>query len=43
MYVLSDTQALADLREPQADFAAGNTFSVEEVRAELEQRLNRAA
>lgn len=36
--LLSDEEALADLRQSREDFAAGDTFSVDEVRAELEQR-----
>ncbi|GGM05308.1 type II toxin-antitoxin system Phd/YefM family antitoxin [Micromonospora yangpuensis] len=41
--LLSDSQALADLRQSQEDFAAGDTFSADEVRAELERRRSRAA
>jgi len=36
--LLSDDEALADLRQSREDFAAGDTFAVHEVRAELEQR-----
>jgi len=41
--LLSDDEALADLRQSREDFAAGDTFSVDEVRAELERRRTRAA
>lgn len=41
--LLSDDEALADLRQSREDFAAGDTFSVDEVRAELERRHSRAA
>jgi antitoxin YefM len=41
--LLSDEQALADLRQSRQDFHAGDTFSVDEVRAELERRRNRVA
>lgn len=36
--VLSDQEALADLRQSREDFAAGDTYSVEQVRAELARR-----
>ncbi|WP_322753419.1 hypothetical protein [Frankia sp. Cas3] len=36
--LLSDNEALADLRQSREDFAAGDVFAVGEVRAELEQR-----
>jgi antitoxin YefM len=36
--ILSDDEALADLRQSLEDFAAGDTFSVDEVRAELARR-----
>ena len=36
--ILSDQEALADLRQSRADFAAGETYSVERVRAELARR-----
>ncbi|WP_279433300.1 hypothetical protein [Micromonospora sp. KC606] len=36
-------KALADLRQSREDFAAGDTFSMDEVRAELERRRGRAA
>jgi prevent-host-death family protein len=41
--LLSDDEALADLRQSREDFAAGDTFSMDEVRAELERRRGRAA
>jgi antitoxin YefM len=41
--LLSDDEALADLRQSREDFASGDTFSMEEVRGELEARSNRAA
>lgn len=41
--LLSDNEALADLRQSRDDFAAGDTFSVDEVRAELERRRSGAA
>ena len=36
--VLSDDETLADLRQSREDFAARDTFCVEQVRAELERR-----
>ncbi|MDG4833098.1 hypothetical protein O7627_27885 [Solwaraspora sp. WMMD1047] len=39
--LLSDDEAIADLRRSRADFAAGDTFSADEVRAELERRRSR--
>lgn len=36
--VLSDEDTLADLRQSREDFAAGDTYSVEQVHAELDQR-----
>lgn len=36
--LLSDDEALADLRQSREDFAAGDTFTVDEVHAELERR-----
>lgn len=36
--LLSDDVALADLRQSREDFAAGDTFTLDEVRAELERR-----
>jgi len=36
--ILSDEETLADLRQSREDFAAGDTYSAEQVRAELEQR-----
>lgn len=41
--LLSDDEALADLRQSREDFAAGDTFSAGEVVAELDRRRNRAA
>ncbi len=41
--LLSDDEALADLRQSREDFAAGDTFSLDEVRVELEQRRGSAA
>jgi antitoxin YefM len=41
--LLSDDEALADLRQSREDFAVGDTFPVEEVRTELERRSSRAA
>ncbi len=41
--LLSDDEALADLRQSREDFAAGDTCSVDEVRAELERRRSGAA
>jgi antitoxin YefM len=41
--LLSDDEALADLRQSREDFASGDTFTVDEVRAELERRLRGAA
>jgi antitoxin YefM len=36
--VLSDSETLADLRQSREDFAAGDTFTLDEVRADLERR-----
>lgn len=36
--ILGDEETPADLRQSRQDFAAGDTFSAEQVRAELEQR-----
>ncbi len=36
--ILSDEETLADLRQSREDFAAGDVYSAEQVRAELEQR-----
>lgn len=41
--LLADEVALADLRQSQEDFAVGDTFSVDEVRAELVRRRRGAA
>ncbi|GIF18748.1 hypothetical protein BJ973_008292 [Actinoplanes tereljensis] len=35
--LLADEEALADLRQSREEFAAGDTFSLDEVRAELER------
>ena len=43
LHLLSDDEALADLRQSREDFAAGDTFAVDEVRAELERRRGDAA
>ena len=36
--ILSDEETLADLRQSREDFAGGDTYSAEQVCAELEQR-----
>ncbi|MGW4368662.1 type II toxin-antitoxin system Phd/YefM family antitoxin [Nocardia takedensis] len=36
--ILSDDDTLADLRQSREDFDSGDTFDVDQVRAELEQR-----
>jgi antitoxin YefM len=36
--ILGDEETLADLRQSREDFAAGDVYSAEQVRAELEQR-----
>jgi antitoxin YefM len=36
--LLSDDEALADLRQSRYDFTSGDTFSLDEVRAELDRR-----
>jgi antitoxin YefM len=36
--ILSDDQALADLRQSREDFESGDTYTLDQVRAELEQR-----
>src|SRR5436190_22024065 len=41
--LLSDDEALADLRQSREDFSDGDTVTVEEVRAELERRRGGAA
>jgi antitoxin YefM len=41
--LLSDDEALADLRQSREDFAAGDTFSVDEVRVALERRRSGSA
>jgi antitoxin YefM len=39
--ILSDDQAIADLRQSREDFETGDTYSLEQVRAELEQRKSK--
>lgn len=41
--LLSDDEALADLRQSREDFEAGDTFSADEVRAELDRRRSSEA
>jgi antitoxin YefM len=41
--ILSDDEALADLRQSREDFTTGDTFPADEVRAELERRRSGAA
>ncbi|MFV2020573.1 type II toxin-antitoxin system Phd/YefM family antitoxin [Micromonospora sp. LOL_023] len=41
--LLSDNEALADLRQSREDFASGDTFSMDEVLGELERRRGKAA
>jgi hypothetical protein len=36
--ILSDDEALADLRQSRDDFATGDTFSTDQIRAELDRR-----
>jgi antitoxin YefM len=36
--ILGDAEAVADLRQSREDFAAGDTYTAAQVRAELEQR-----
>jgi antitoxin YefM len=36
--LLADEDALADLRQSREDFAVGDTFTIDEVRADLERR-----
>jgi antitoxin YefM len=36
--ILSDDEALADLRQSREDFAAGDTFEANQVHAEFESR-----
>ena len=36
--ILGDQEAVADLRQSREDFAAGDTYSAAEVRADLERR-----
>lgn len=41
--LLSDDEALADLRQSREDFTTGDTFALDEVRTELERRRSGAA
>jgi antitoxin YefM len=41
--ILSDEETLADLRQSREDFTAGNTFSMEEINADLERRRRGAS
>jgi antitoxin YefM len=41
--ILSDEETLADLRRSREDFAAGDTYTAGQVRAELEQRRHPGA
>ncbi|WP_348650020.1 type II toxin-antitoxin system Phd/YefM family antitoxin [Solwaraspora sp. WMMA2080] len=41
--LLSDAEALADLRQSRQDFASGDTFSMDEVLGELKRRRNTEA
>jgi prevent-host-death family protein len=41
--LLADDEALADLRQSREDFAAGDTITADEVRAELDRRRGRTA
>jgi antitoxin YefM len=36
--ILGDEETMADLRQSREDFATGDVYSAEQVRAELEQR-----
>jgi antitoxin YefM len=36
--ILGDQETVADLRQSQEDFAAGDTYTAAQVRTELEQR-----
>jgi antitoxin YefM len=36
--ILADQETVADLRQSREDFAAGDTYTAAQVRAELEQR-----
>ncbi|WP_332839111.1 type II toxin-antitoxin system Phd/YefM family antitoxin [Nocardia bovistercoris] len=36
--ILSDSDTMSELRQSKEDFASGDTFDVDEVRAELEKR-----
>jgi antitoxin YefM len=39
--ILSDEQALTDLRQSREDFETGDTYTLDQVRAELEQRRSK--
>jgi antitoxin YefM len=41
--IMTDDETLSDLRRSREDFADGNTFSAEQVRAELEERRQRGS
>jgi antitoxin YefM len=41
--LLSDSEAVADLRQSREDFATGDTFTLDEVGAGLDRRRGRAA
>lgn len=41
--LLSDDEALADLRQSKSDFAAGDVLSLDEVRTDLDRRRSGAA
>lgn len=41
--ILSDDQALSDLRQSEEDFETGDTYTLEQVHAELEQRGSKGA
>jgi antitoxin YefM len=38
LFILSDDEALADLRQSREDFATDDTFDAEQIRAELLRR-----
>jgi antitoxin YefM len=39
--IVSDKETLADLRQSREEFAAGDAYTAEQVRAELDQRRRR--
>lgn len=41
--ILSDDETIADLRQSREDFAGSDTFTLDEVRAELDRRRSRSA